>query len=54
MKEKKLRKRRLRDAPAILIAAFGTSSRGGAVYSIFDNLVEKEFSGVETRWAYTS
>lgn len=54
MKEKKLRKRRLRDAPAILVAAFGTSNRGGTVYSIFDNMVEKEFSGVETRWAYTS
>ncbi len=54
MKEKKLRKRRLKDDPAILVAVFGTSSRGGTVYSIFDNLVEKEFSGVETRWAYTS
>ncbi|GBD97481.1 MAG TPA: cobalamin biosynthesis protein CbiK [Nitrospirae bacterium] len=54
MKEKKLRKRTLKDKPAILIAAFGTSARGGVVYEIFDRLVKKKFSWLETRWAYTS
>ncbi len=51
MKEKKLRKRRLKDNPAILIAAFGTSTRGSVVYRIFDSLVKKEFSGLDTRRA---
>ncbi len=54
MKEKKLRKRTLKEEPAILIAAFGTSTGGGVVYKIFDRLVKREFSGFDIRWAYTS
>ncbi|NOZ69071.1 MAG: cobalamin biosynthesis protein CbiK, partial [Deferribacteres bacterium] len=54
MKDRKLRKRTLKDDPAILIAAFGTSTRGSVVYTAFDNLVKKEFSGFDIRWAYTS
>ncbi len=54
MKEKKLRKRRLKDNPAIIIAAFGTGTRGSVVYRMFDRLVKEEFKGLDVRWAYTS
>ncbi|MBF0456679.1 MAG: sirohydrochlorin cobaltochelatase [Nitrospirae bacterium] len=58
MKERKLKKRNLKDSPALVVAAFGTTTRGKAAYDIFDADVRAHFmnSRPETNivWAYTS
>jgi sirohydrochlorin cobaltochelatase len=54
MKERKLKKRNLRDSPALVIAAFGTTSRGKAAYDVFDSDVRVQFPEVHIVWAYTS
>ncbi|MBF0555981.1 MAG: sirohydrochlorin cobaltochelatase [Nitrospirae bacterium] len=58
MKERKLKKRNLMESPALVIAAFGTTSRGKAAYDIFDADVRAHFMSIwpETHivWAYTS
>ncbi|MBF0567261.1 MAG: sirohydrochlorin cobaltochelatase [Nitrospirae bacterium] len=54
MKERKLKKRNLRESPALVIAVFGTTSRGRAVYDIFDSDVRAHFPETHIMWAYTS
>ncbi|MBF0463868.1 MAG: sirohydrochlorin cobaltochelatase [Nitrospirae bacterium] len=54
MKERKLKKRNLQQNPAIVIAAFGTTSRGKAAYDRFDKKVREQYPAYEIRWAYTS
>ncbi|MEO5356519.1 MAG: sirohydrochlorin cobaltochelatase [Nitrospirae bacterium YQR-1] len=54
MKERKLKKRNLREAPAVVIAAFGTTSRGKAAYDRFDKKLREHYPGHEIQWAYTS
>ncbi len=44
----------LKDRPAIVIAAFGTSTRAGAVSDIFRRRIEEEFSEYEIFYAWTS
>ncbi|QWR76028.1 sirohydrochlorin cobaltochelatase [Candidatus Magnetomonas plexicatena] len=54
MKERKLKKRTLKENPAIVIAAFGTTSRGKAAYDLFDKKVRERYPTYEIQWAYTS
>ncbi|MBF0520497.1 MAG: sirohydrochlorin cobaltochelatase [Nitrospirae bacterium] len=54
MKERKLKKRNLQQNPAIVIAAFGTTSRGKAAYDIFDKKVREQYPAYEIQWAFTS
>ncbi|MBF0319773.1 MAG: sirohydrochlorin cobaltochelatase [Nitrospirae bacterium] len=54
MKERKLKKRNLKDSQALVIAAFGTSSRGKAAYETFDADVRARLPEVHILWAYTS
>ena len=51
---RKMRIPKLKDKPAIIIAAFGTSSRAEAPLAIFQATVEKQFPDYEVFWAYTS
>jgi len=44
----------LKTKPAIIIAAFGTSSRAKAPLAFFQTAVEKKFPNHEFFWAYTS
>lgn len=45
---------KLKNKPAIIIAAFGTSSRAKAPLALFQAAVEKQFPNYEVFWAYTS
>ncbi|KJU84061.1 anaerobic cobalt chelatase [Candidatus Magnetobacterium bavaricum] len=54
MKERKFKKRGLKEAPAIVIAAFGTNTNGKVVYDLFDNVLKERFDGLRILWAYTS
>ena len=40
--------------PAIVLAAFGTSTAAFKTYSHFEQAVKKRFPGYEIRWAFTS
>ena len=40
--------------PAVLIVAFGTSTRASLTFSFLDGELRKEFPGREIRWAYAS
>ena len=52
---KKYRRRiKLKELPAIVLPAFGTTERGKAVYQLFDNSVRTEFANYDVLWAYTS
>lgn len=51
---RKMRLPKLKEKPAIVIAAFGSTSRGKAALDIFRERLEKEFPEYETFWAYTS
>ncbi len=51
---RKMRIPKLKTKPAIIIAAFGTSSRAKAPLAIFQAALEKQFPDHETFWAYTS
>ncbi len=51
---RKMRLPQLKEKPAIVIAAFGSSSRGKAGLEIFRQRLAREFPGHETFWAYTS
>lgn len=46
--------RTLKDKPALVIAAFGTSTKAQATYDVFENQVKDAFPGYEVRWAFTS
>lgn len=51
---RKMRVPALKEAPAIVISAFGTSSRAKAPLEIFQQELEKQFPQYETFWAYSS
>ncbi|MFH0784913.1 MAG: sirohydrochlorin cobaltochelatase, partial [Pseudomonadota bacterium] len=51
---RKMRLPQLQDKPAIVIAAFGSSSRAQAALSLFAEFFSREFPGHEPYWAYTS
>jgi sirohydrochlorin cobaltochelatase len=52
---KKYRRRStLKELPAIVLSAFGTSQRGKAVYRLLDNLICNEFKDYDISWACTS
>ncbi len=51
---RKMRIPELQPKPAIIIAAFGTSSRAKAPLAIFQTALEKRFPDHEIFWAYTS
>lgn len=44
----------LKEKPAIVVAAFGSTRRGKAALELFDKQVKKRFSDHEIFWAYTS
>lgn len=51
---RKMRLPKLQDKPAIIIAAFGSSSRARAILDIFNQQVTEQFPQYEIFWAYTS
>ncbi len=51
---RKMRLPKLQEKPAIVIAAFGSSSRAQAALGLFAELFSREFPGHEPFWAYTS
>lgn len=51
---RKMRVPKLKETPAIVISAFGTSSRAKAPLEIFQQELEKQFPEHETFWAYSS
>ena len=46
--------RTLKEKPAIVIAAFGTSTRAQVTYDAFEKQLRQELPGYEVRWAFTS
>lgn len=46
--------RTLKDRPAVVVAAFGTSTKAQAVYDAFDRQIRDALPGYEVRWAFTS
>ncbi len=46
--------RTLKDKPAIVIAAFGTSTRAQVTFDAFEKQLREEVPGYEIRWAFTS
>jgi sirohydrochlorin cobaltochelatase len=46
--------RTLHDAPALVIAAFGTSTKAEATYGVFEKQLREALPGLEVRWAFTS
>ncbi|NOY46276.1 MAG: cobalamin biosynthesis protein CbiK [Deltaproteobacteria bacterium] len=46
--------RTLKDKPAIVIAAFGTSTRAQITFDAFEKQLREEVPGYEIRWAFTS
>ncbi len=51
---RKMRLPQLKEKPAIVISAFGSSSRGRAALDIFREKLEQQFPEHEKFWAYTS
>ncbi len=54
MIERKLKKRRLEEKPAIIIAAFGSTGNVRWVYDLFQKQLEDTFAEYKLLWAYTS
>ncbi|GAB4278582.1 MAG: sirohydrochlorin cobaltochelatase [Deferrisomatales bacterium] len=46
--------RTLQEKPAIVIAAFGTSTKAQVTYERFEKQLREELPGYEIRWAFTS
>ena len=46
--------RTLKEQPAIVVAAFGTSTRAQVTYDVFDRQLREALPGYEVRWAFTS
>ncbi|WP_457756385.1 sirohydrochlorin cobaltochelatase, partial [Thermodesulfatator indicus] len=44
----------LKEKPAIVIAAFGTSTKAQVTFDLFDKQLRHELPGYEIRWAFTS
>jgi sirohydrochlorin cobaltochelatase len=51
---RKMRQPQLKEKPAIIITAFGTSSRAQMPLEIFENALVKQFPDYEVFWAYSS
>lgn len=51
---RKMRLPELKDKPAIVIAAFGSTRRGKAALDLFDKTVKERYGNHEVFWAYTS
>lgn len=51
---RKMRLPKLKDQPAIIIAAFGSSSRGQAAMDAVEAQLAENFAGHQIYWAYTS
>lgn len=51
---RKMRLPKLKKKPAIVIAAFGSSTRAAGILELFRTRLEAEFPGEEPFWAYTS
>lgn len=51
---RKMRLPKLKEKPAIVIAAFGSSSRARAALNLYKERLAQELPGYETFWAYTS
>ena len=51
---RKMRVPKLKEKPAIIIAAFGTSTRAKGALNIFKEKLSREFPDYEIFWAYTS
>ena len=51
---RKMRLPKLKEKPAIVIAAFGSSRRGRVALDLFQERLIKEFGDYEIFWAYTS
>ncbi len=51
---RKMRLPKLRKSPAIVISAFGTSSRAQAPLELFQKALEKQFHDHELFWSYSS
>lgn len=54
MIERKLKKRTLKEDPAIVIAAFGSRKKGKVVYELCDSVVKAHLPQYKISWAYTS
>jgi len=54
MSLRKLKKRNLQELPALVIAAFGTNTKGKIVYDLFKEQLQKHLPERRTVWAYTS
>jgi sirohydrochlorin cobaltochelatase len=46
--------RTLQDKPAVVLAAFGTSTKAEATYGAFERQLKEALPGYEVRWAFTS
>ena len=46
--------RTLAERPAVVIAAFGTSTKAQVTYDVFERALREEFPETEIRWAFTS
>ncbi len=49
-----LKHQKFREKPAIVLCAFGTSTKAQVTFDMFDKMVKKSFPGYEIRWAFTS
>ncbi len=49
-----IKTQQLQDKPAIVVAAFGTSSKAQATFDFFDQQLRQELPDYEIRWAFTS
>ncbi len=50
----KLKHPPLKEKPAIVLAAFGTSTKAQVTFDFFEKELRKELSGYDIRWAFTS
>ena len=46
--------RSLKDQPAVVIAAFGTSTKAQVTYDVFEKQLREALPGTEIRWGFTS
>lgn len=46
--------RTLKDRPAVVLAAFGTSTKAQATYDVFERQLKEALPDYEVRWAFTS
>ncbi len=51
---RKMRLPELKDKPAIVIAAFGSTRRGKVALDLFDKRIREQYADYEIFWAYTS